>query len=95
MTNKRVICERRVRLGGFLLRVDRVRKGKVQRKKIISGKKNYRVVGKKPKRMTSAEIRKRKIGARRAKLKRRSKKSTMLRKRRISILRGTRLGLYK
>ncbi|MCX8008165.1 MAG: hypothetical protein N3A54_00510 [Patescibacteria group bacterium] len=95
MTNKCVISERRVRLGGFLVRVDRIRKGKVQRKKIISARKNYKFVRGKIKRMTSAEIRKRKIGMRRAKYKRRAKKAKALFKRRISILKGKRLGLYK
>lgn len=96
MTNpKNLITERRVKLGSYIYRVDRIRRGKVQRKKYISARKNYKVIGRKLKRMKTSEIRKRKIAMRRAVIKRRAKAARMKMKRRISLLRGKRLGLYR
>ena len=96
MTNrKNIITERRVSLGSYIVRVDRIRRGRVQRKKLASKRKGYRVVGKRAKRMSTREIRKRKISSRRAAIKRRAKLSVTLKKRRISVAKGKRLGLYK
>lgn len=90
-----LISEKRIKLGAYIVRIDRIRRGKVQRKKLVSARKNYKVVKNKLKRLKTSEIRKRKIATRRAVIKRRAKKMTALRKRRLSILKGKRLNLYK
>lgn len=96
MTNRKsLISERRVSLGSYIVRVDRIRRGKVQRKKLASKRKGYRVVGKSIKRMSTRELRKRKLSSRRAIVKRRAKLSMALKKKKISVSRGKRLGLYK
>lgn len=96
MTNrKNLIIERRVSLGSYIARVDRIKRGKVQRKKLVSKRKGYKVINKKLKRMSTREQRKRKIAMRRALVKRRAKAAQALKKRRISISKGRRLGLYK
>lgn len=53
----------------------RIRKGKIQRRKKISAVKGFRLKGGKLKRMSASERRKRKMGARKAKFKRKSKAS--------------------
>jgi hypothetical protein len=71
----------------------RVRGGKVQRRKIVSGVKGYTIRGGKMIRMSSSERIKRKIGARRAKIKRRAKLARALIKRKRSLRKRTSLGL--
>ena len=71
----------------------RVRGGKVQRRKILSGVKGYTIRGGKMIRMTSRERMKRKIGARRAKFKRRAKMARALIKRKRSLRKRASLGL--
>lgn len=96
MTRQRsIISERKIKLGKYIVKVDRIKKGKVQRKKLISGKKGYKISGKRAKRMSTREIRKRKIAMRKAVIKRRAKAARALKKRRISLIKGKRLGLYK
>jgi len=71
----------------------RVRKGKVQRRKKLSAVKGYTLRGGRLVRMSAIERRHRKMGARRAKFKRRAKMSQALRKRRMSIRKRHSLGL--
>jgi hypothetical protein len=75
-----------------LIRV-RIRGGKVQRRKKVSAVKGYTMRGGKLTRMSAQERRKRKMGARRAKFKRRSKLSQSLRKRKRSIMKRRAMGL--
>lgn len=89
-----MLNEKTVKIGQRI-RYDRVRAGKVQRKKIKSGKKGFRVSGKKLVRMSPSEKRKRQISARKSARKRTAKLSSILRKRKISISKGKRAGLYK
>ena len=71
----------------------RVRGGKVQRRKILSGVKGYTIRGGKMIRMTSRERMKRKLGARRAKIKRKAKLARALIKRKRSLRKRASLGL--
>jgi len=71
----------------------RVRKGKVQRRKKLSAVKGYTLRGGRLVRMSAIERRHRKMGARRAKFKRRAKMSQSLRKRRMSLRKRHSLGL--
>jgi hypothetical protein len=71
----------------------RVRNGKVQRRKKVSGVKGYAFRGGRLVRMTSAERMHRKQGARRAKVKRRSKMARTLMKRKRSLMKRHTLGL--
>jgi hypothetical protein len=71
----------------------RVRKGKVQRRKKFSAVKGYTIRKGRMVRMSSVEKQHRRIGARKAKIKRRGKLSTALRKRRISLRRRRTMGL--
>jgi hypothetical protein len=71
----------------------RVRGGKVQRRKKFSTVPGYTIRGGRLVRMSSQEIRKRKLGARRAKVKRKGKLHAILRKRRISLRRRASLGV--
>jgi hypothetical protein len=75
-----------------LVRV-RVRGGKVQRRKKFSSVPGYTIRGGRLVRMSPQERRKRKMGARRAKIKRKSKLNTILRKRRMSLRRRASLGV--
>ena len=88
------IEEKTTKIGGGILRGDRVRKGKIQRKKLRSGKKGYKLSGKKLVRITPSEKRNRMLSARKGVRKRKAKLSAMLRKRKISIRRGQRSGIY-
>jgi hypothetical protein len=90
-----LIVEKRVKLGRFIVRVDRVRKGKIQRRKLRSIRKNYKMRGKRLVRMKTSEIRKRRISRFRAVRKRMRKMAQILRKRKISIRKGKSAGLYK
>lgn len=75
-----------------LVRV-RVRKGKVQRRKKLSAVKGWTIRGGKLTRMSPLERRHRKLAARRAKLKRRSKLRQSLRKRSMSLRKRRAMGL--
>jgi hypothetical protein len=91
---RKIIAEANVQKIGRkkLIRL-RVRGGKVQRRKIVSGVKGYTIRGGKMIRMSSSERIKRKIGARRAKIKRRAKLARSLIKRKRSLRKRTSLGL--
>jgi hypothetical protein len=71
----------------------RVRAGKVQRRKKLSSVQGYVYRGGRLMRMSPLERRRRKMGARRAKIKRRSKLNQILRKRRISLRKRASLGV--
>ena len=71
----------------------RIRGGKIQRRKKISNVPGYRMQGSTLQRMSPAERRRRKMGARRAKIKRRSKINRTLMKRQRSNRRRKALGL--
>lgn len=75
-----------------LIRV-RVRAGKVQRRKKFSSVPGYTIRGGRVVRMSATERRRRKMGARRAKIKRKGKLNTILRKRRMSLRRRATLGV--
>jgi hypothetical protein len=82
-----------VRMGRLKMIRARIRGGKVQRRVRKSGVPGMRLSGGKLVRMTPSEKRKRKIGARRAKIKRRAKMARALMKRRRSIAKRKALGL--
>lgn len=71
----------------------RIRGGKVQRRKKVSGVSGYTIRQGRLTRMSAVERRRRKMGARRARLKRRSKMSLILRKRKFSLRKRKSLGL--
>lgn len=71
----------------------RIRGGKVQRRKKVSSVKGMTLRGGKMIRMSPAERRHRKLGARKAKLKRRGKMAMIRRKRKMSMAKRHRMGL--
>lgn len=71
----------------------RIRGGKVQRRKKVSGVAGYTIRKGRLTRMSAVERRRRKMGARRARLKRKSKMSVILRKRKFSLRKRKSLGL--
>lgn len=71
----------------------RVRGGKIQRRKKLSAVKGYTIRGGKLVRMSPSEKRKRKMGARRGKLKRRAKMARALMKRKRSLRKRAAIGL--
>lgn len=71
----------------------RIRGGKVQRRKKVSGVSGYTIRQGRLTRMSAVERRRRKMGARRARLKRKSKMSVILRKRKFSLRKRKSLGL--
>ena len=71
----------------------RIRAGKVQRRKKFSSVPGYTIRGGRLVRMSSQERRHRKMGARRAKIKLRSKKNQILRKRKISLRKRKAMGV--
>jgi hypothetical protein len=75
-----------------LVRV-RIRKGKVQRRRKVSGVKGFTLRGGKMIRMSPMERRNRKMAARRSKFKRRAKLGQALRKRKMSLRRRSSMGL--
>ena len=75
-----------------LIRV-RVRKGKVQRRKKFSNVKGYTIRGGRVVRMSPSERMHRKRGARRAKIKIRTKHNQIMRKRNISLRKRRAMGL--
>jgi hypothetical protein len=82
-----------VRMGRLKMIRARIRGGKVQRRVKKSAIPGMRVSGGKLVRMSPTEKRKRKIGARRAKIKRRAKLARALMKRRRSLMKRKALGL--
>ena len=71
----------------------RVRGGQIQRRKMVSNVPGMTLRAGKLVRMTAAERRRRKLGAKKAALKSKSKKSQAIRKRKISLMKRQRLGL--
>ena len=71
----------------------RIRGGKVQRRKKVSGIKGYTMRGGRMIRMSAQERRNRKMAARKSKFKRRAKLGQALRKRKMSLRRRGSLGL--
>jgi hypothetical protein len=71
----------------------RIRGGKIQRRKRVSNVPGMTIRGGQLKRMSAAERRARKLGAKRAKIKTRGKQAQILRKRRLSLQKRQRLGL--
>jgi hypothetical protein len=70
----------------------RIRGGKVQRRKKVSNVPGMTIRGGKLTRMSPAERRKRKLGAKRGSRKRKTKMTQILRKRKRSMLKRERLG---
>jgi len=81
------------RMGRMKLVRVRIRKGKVQRRKKVSGVKGFTLRGGKMIRMSPMERRNRKMAARRSKFKRRAKLGQALRKRKMSLRRRSSMGL--
>lgn len=71
----------------------RIRGGKIQRRKKVSNVSGMTMRAGKLQRMSASERRRRKLGAKRAAIKSRSKKSQMLRKRKVSLMKRKRLGI--
>lgn len=71
----------------------RIRGGKVQRRKKVSNVPGFTLRGGKLTRMSASERRRRKLGARIAARKTRQKQSQALRKRKLSLVKRSRLGL--
>lgn len=76
-----------------LKKVNRVRGGKVQRRKKVSGKKGYTYKGGKLQRMSTKERKRRSLGAKKAARKRRSKKTSIRRSTKKSLRLRKRKGL--
>ena len=91
---RKIIAEANVvRMGRKKLVKARVRGGKVQRRKVVSGVKGYTIRDGKLTRMSSAERLRRRISQRKAKVKRRAKLARSLIKRKRSLRRRQSLGL--
>lgn len=91
---REIISEANVqRMGRKKLIKARVRGGKVQRRKVVSGVKGYTIRGGKLTRMSSAERLRRRISQRKAKVKRRAKMARSLIRRKRSLRRRQSLGL--
>ena len=91
---RQIISEANVqKMGRKKLIRARVRGGKVQRRKVFSAVKGYTIRGGKLVRMQPRERLKRKLAARRAKIKRRAKMARALVKRKRSLRRRASLGL--
>ena len=100
---KRIVAEESEKLGldeANILKMGRtkivrvrIRAGKVQRRKKFSTVKGYTIRGGRVVRMTSLERRHRKMGARRAKIKMRGKRTQILRKRKISLRKRKAMGV--
>lgn len=71
----------------------RIRGGKVQRRKKLSAAKGYTIRNGRMVRMSTTELRNRRMGARKAKIKRRSKMNQILRKRKVSLRKRRNIGL--
>lgn len=81
------------RIGRLKLIRIRIRNGKIQRRKKLSAVKGYTLRGGRLQRMTAMERRHRKLGARRAKIKRRSERARIRIKTRRSLRKRKALGL--
>ena len=93
-TIREIIAEANVqKMGRKKLVRARVRGGKVQRRKMVSAVKGYTIRGGKLVRMPAKERLKRKISARKAKMKRRAKLARALIKRKRSLRKRAALGL--
>ena len=91
---KEIIAEANVqKMGRKKLIRARVRGGKVQRRKVLSAVKGYTIRGGRLIRMPPGEKLRRKIAARRAKVKRRAKMARALLKRKRSLRKRASLGL--
>lgn len=91
---KEIIAEANVqKMGRKKLVRARVRGGKVQRRKVVSGVKGYTIRGGKLTRMTSSERMRRRISQRKAKVKRKAKMARALIKRKRSLRKRASLGL--
>lgn len=91
---REIIAEANVqRMGRKKLIKARVRGGKVQRRKVVSGIKGYTIRGGKLTRMSSAERLRRRISQRKAKVKRRAKMARAMIRRKRSLRRRQSLGL--
>lgn len=82
-----------MRMGRTKLIRLRIRKGKVQRRKKFSAVKGYTIRGGRMVRMSSLERMHRKRGARRAKIKIKTKRNQILRKRRMSLRKRRAMGI--
>ena len=82
-----------VRMGRKKLVKARVRGGKIQRRKVVSGVKGYTIRGGKLTRMTASERLRRRIAQRKGKVKRRAKLARSLIKRKRSLRRRQSLGI--
>ena len=91
---KEIIAEANVvRMGRKKLVKARVRGGKIQRRKVVSGVKGYTIRGGKLTRMTASERLRRRIAQRKGKVKRRAKLARSLIKRKRSLRRRQSLGI--
>ena len=81
------------RMGRMKLVRVRIRKGKIQRRRKVSGVKGFTFRGGRMIRMSPMERRNRKMAARRSKFKRRAKLGQALRKRKMSLRRRSSMGL--
>lgn len=91
---REIIAEANVqKMGRKKLVRARIRGGKVQRRKVLSAVKGYTIRGGRLVRIPPSERLKRKVGARRAKLKRRAKMARALIKRKRSLRKRAALGL--
>jgi hypothetical protein len=70
----------------------RIKNGKVQRRKKVSNVPGFRMAGTRLVRMSATERRRRKLGARKAKIKRRTKNVQIMMKRKRSLQKRKRLG---
>lgn len=87
MTDEVLTEEPRLKIVKF-----RIRNGKIQRRKKVSNVKGFTFRGGQMTRMSPAERRRRKLGAKRAKIKRRAKMTRIIMKRKRSMLKRQRLG---
>jgi hypothetical protein len=91
---REIIAEANVqRMGRKKLIKARVRGGKVQRRKVVSGVKGYTIRGGKMVRMSSSERLRRRIAQRKGKVKRRAKLARALIKRKRSLRKRKSMGL--
>lgn len=91
---REIIAEANVqKMGRKKLIKARVRGGKVQRRKVVSGVKGYTIRGGKLTRMTAAERLRRRISQRKGKMKRRAKMARSIIRRKRSLRKRKSLGI--
>lgn len=90
-----MLDERKQVVGRDMIKVDRVRKGKIQRKKLKSAKPGFTVKDNHLVKIEPKEHRNRAIGAQRAVRKRAVKMAKTIKRRKRSLKRGNRQGFYK